>query len=212
MCESADATEYQWPAVTDIQWLQARLPSRDGGPGYPLCNLAGTFPLSGFRRAPVGSTARYPVMMLAYARCGVHWCLCKLVCNVLALIMPCWWFSSKSTCLGYALCVTHFPRALWGWATKPLEFYINTFRVFSIGFNARVTAHLKHSSSSFLRLIIAFFAARKLEAKYKNCQVAHTLRCEDPDSNLNGISNYFLFFESLLRIPKQFLSFSKTIR
>ena len=32
---------------------------------------------------------------------------------------------------------------------------------FSSAFNAHVIAHLKHSSSSFLRLIIAFFAARK---------------------------------------------------
>ena len=31
---------------------------------------------------------------------------------------------------------------------------------FSTRFNARVIAHLKQSSSSFLRLIIAFFAAR----------------------------------------------------
>ena len=31
---------------------------------------------------------------------------------------------------------------------------------FSTGFNARMVAHLKHSSSSFLRFIIAFFAAR----------------------------------------------------
>ena len=41
------------------------------------------------------------MLLLAYARCGVHWCLCKLVCNVLAP-MPYWWCSSKSTCLGYA--------------------------------------------------------------------------------------------------------------
>ena len=31
----------------------------------------------------------------------------------------------------------------------------------STGFDARVIAHLKHLSSTFLRLIIAFFAARK---------------------------------------------------
>ena len=39
-------------------------------------------------------------------------------------------------------------------------FSINTFRVLFYGFNARMIAHLKRSSSSFLRLIIAFFAAR----------------------------------------------------
>ena len=45
----------------------------------------------------------------------------------------------------------------WEFQTLPIEdvwffskFYINTFRVFSIGLNARVIARLKHSSSSFL--------------------------------------------------------------
>ena len=61
---------------------------------------------------------------------------------------------------------------------------------FSTGFNSRVIAHFKHSSSSLLRLIIAFLLLETLEAAYKrNRPVAHTLRCEDPDSKLNGISN-----------------------
>ena len=44
-----------------------------------------------------------------------------------------------------------------------------------------------------------------------NRQEENTLWCEDPDSKLHGISNYFLGFEILLKTPKQFLSFSKTI-
>ena len=47
-----------------------------------------------------------------------------------------------------------------------------------------------------------------MEAEYKmNVLVAHTLQCEDPDSKLNGISNYFLVFEILPKTPKQFLHF-----
>ena len=81
---------------------------------------------------------------------------------------------------------------------------------FSTGFNARVIAHLKHSSSSFLRLTIAFFAARNDGSKYKrNRQVVHTLPCEDPDSKLNAISNYFPVLEIFLMTRKQFLSYSK---
>ena len=55
----------------------------------------------------------------------------------------------------------------WNFQSLPIEglwyfskFSINTFREFSTGFIARVMAHLKHSSSSFLRLTIAFFGPR----------------------------------------------------
>ena len=42
-----------------------------------------------------------------------------------------------------------------------------------------------------------------VEAEYKrNIQVEHTLLCQDPDSKLNGISNYFIVFEILLKTPK----------
>ena len=85
---------------------------------------------------------------------------------------------------------------------------------FSIGFNARVIAHLKYSSSSFLRLIIAFFLLlENLEAEFKRkLEAAYILRCGDSDKKLNEISNYFPVFEILLKTPKQFLSFLKTIR
>ena len=52
-----------------------------------------------------------------------------------------------------------------------------------------------------------------LDAEYKRIrQVAHTLPCEDPDSKLNGISNYILVFEILLKSPKQCLSITTTMR
>ena len=38
-------------------------------------------------------------------------------------------------------------------------------KFFSTGFTARVIAHLKHSSSSLLRLNISFFPARNAEAE-----------------------------------------------
>ena len=77
---------------------------------------------------------------------------------------------------------------------------------FSTGFNARIIVHLKHSSSSYFKLIIAFFAARIFGSEYKtNLLVVHTLRCEDRNSKLNGISDYFLVFEILPKTPKQFL-------
>ena len=82
----------------------------------------------------------------------------------------------------------------------------------STGFNASVMAYLKQSSSSFLKLLIASFAARKRGVEYKrNRQVVHALPCEDPESKLNRIFNYFLVYDILLIVPKQFLSFSKTI-
>ena len=60
--------------LSDIQWLQASLPIRDGGLGIRRAtSLALSGRLSGFRREHVGSSARYPVIMLAYARFGVHW-------------------------------------------------------------------------------------------------------------------------------------------
>ena len=51
-----------------------------------------------------------------------------------------------------------------------------------------------------------------LEAEYKTTLlVAYTLRCEDPDSKLNAIPITSFVFENVLKTPKQFLSFSKTI-
>ena len=49
-----------------------------------------------------------------------------------------------------------------------------------------------------------------MEPEYKrNIHVDHTLRCQDPYSKLNGISNYFLVFEILLQTPKSLIHFRK---
>ena len=84
--------------LSNIQWLQASLPIRDGGLGI---RRATSLALSAFLASAASTSDLQHGILLAYARCGVHWCLCKLVCNVLAP-MPCWWCSSKSTCLEYA--------------------------------------------------------------------------------------------------------------
>ena len=92
-------------------------------------------------------------------------------------------------------------------------FSVNTFWMIATGFNDRVIVHLKHSSSSFLRLIIAFFAARNARSRIQEKSPSgsyFTVWSSRLKTEWN--LNYFLVFEILLKTPKQLFSFSKTIR